>query len=210
MDDSSGRSALASLTAVRRALSSSGRGPSQERFLTALLSSLVLAPILVAPSLMLPEAGLPPGRAQDLVGCQLVEGTLQCVPGITADPQQQIRILEGTISADQKLEGVVEQGIAGLQRLVLQGQASQGSLVQAVINADALASLPPSAFHWYRRTPTDSRWLLIVGASGPSYRLQAADANARVMVVVAVPAPGGGSQRAASAPLGPVQARTAP
>ncbi len=160
--------------------------------------------------LLAPGVGLAPGRAQDLVGCQLIEGTLQCVPGITADPQQQIRILEGTIAADQKLEGAVEQNIAGLQRLELQGQASQGAMLRAVISADALASLPPGAFHWYRRTAKDSRWLLIVGATGPSYRLQPADANALVMVVVAVPAAGGGSQRAASAPLGPVLATTAP
>ena len=160
--------------------------------------------------LLAPGVGLAPGRAQDLVGCQLIEGTLQCVPGITADPQQQIRILEGTIAADQKLEGAVEQKIAGLQRLELQGQASEGNLLQAVISADALAALPPGAFHWYRRSPKDSRWLLIVGASGPSYRLQAADASARVMVVVAMPAAGGGSQRASSAPVGPVLAKTAP
>ncbi len=210
MVESSGRSALASLSAVRRALAPGGRSLIPGRSLAALLSPVLLSPLLVAPLLLAPGAGLAPGRAQDLVGCQLIEGTLQCVPGVTADPQQQIRILEGTIAADQKLEGAVEQTIAGLQHLELQGQASEGNLLRAVIRADALASLPPGAFHWYRRTAKDSRWLLIVGASGPSYRLQAADANARVMVVVAVPAPGGGSQRAASAPVGPVQAKMTP
>ncbi len=192
---------MASLSAVRRALFPSGRALIPGLSLAALLSPLLPAP--------LPGAGLAPSRAQDLVGCQILEGTLQCVPGITADPQQQIRILEGTIAADQKLEGAVETGIAGLQRLELQGQASEGKLLRAVITADALASLPPSAFHWYRRTPKDSRWLLITGAAGPSYRLQAADANALVMVVVAVPG-AGGSQRTSSAPAGPVQPRTTP
>jgi len=200
--DSLGRSALTFLSAVGCALSP-GRSPAT-RLSPRLLVPLLLSPLLVAPWL------LAPGRAQDLVGCQLIEGTLQCVPGITADPQQQIRILEGTIAADQKVEGAVEQKIAGLQRLELQGQASEGNLLRAVISADALASLPPSAFHWYRRSPKDSRWLLIVGASGSSYRLQAADASARVMVVVAVPAAGGGSQRAASVPVGPVQPKPAP
>ncbi len=206
--DSLGRSALTFLSAVGSALSP-GRSLAT-RLSPRLLVPLLLSPLLVAPWLLVPGAGLAPGRAQDLVGCQLIEGTLQCVPGITADPQQQIRILEGTIAADQKVEGAVEQKIAGLQRLELQGQASEGNLLRAVISADALASLPPSAFHWYRRSPKDSRWLLIVGASGSSYRLQAADASARVMVVVAVPAAGGGSQRAASAPVGPVQPKPAP
>ena len=201
---------MASLSAVRRVLVPGDRRLNPGRALAALLPPLLLSPLLVAPLLLAPAVGLAPGRAQDLVGCQLIEGTLQCVPGITADPQQQIRILEGTIAADQKLEGAVEQNIAGLQRLELQGQASQGAMLRAVISADALASLPPGAFHWYRRTAKDSRWLLIVGATGPSYRLQPADANALVMVVVAVPAAGGGSQRAASAPLGPVLATTAP
>jgi len=31
--------------------------------------------------------------AQDLVGCQLVGASLQCVPGVTETPQQQIRQL---------------------------------------------------------------------------------------------------------------------
>ncbi len=198
--ESLGRSALSFFSAIRRPLSPfsrAGRGLIPGLSLAALLSPLWLSPLL------LPGSALAPVRAQDLVGCQLIDGTLQCVPGITADPQQQIRILEGTIAADQKLEGAIEQGIAGLQQLELQGEASEGKLLRAVITADALASLPPSAFHWYRRTPQDSRWLLIGGASGSTYRLQAADTNARVMVVVAVPG-AGGSQRAASAPIGPV------
>jgi len=64
--------------------------------------------------LVVPTAGL----GQDLVGCQLLEGTLQCVPGTTASPQQQIRILEGEIQRDQALEGAVEQGIRALVPLV--------------------------------------------------------------------------------------------
>jgi hypothetical protein len=64
--------------------------------------------------LVVPTAGL----GQDLVGCQLLEGTLQCVPGTTASPQQQIRILEGEIQRDRALEGAVEQGIRALGPLV--------------------------------------------------------------------------------------------
>jgi cytolysin (calcineurin-like family phosphatase) len=66
-----------------------------------------------------------------------VDGQLSCVPGVSADPQAQIRALR--------------QQINGLQQLVLQGEAVQGAVLQAVAAADLLASLPPSAFHWYRR-----------------------------------------------------------
>lgn len=90
-----------------------------------------------------PGAGL---KAQDLVGCQLVQGTLQCVPGITADPQQQIQLLRQEIAGDQQIEGAVQQRIAGLNQLLLQGEARQGALLQATATADVLASLPPAPF----------------------------------------------------------------
>ena len=155
-------------------------------------------PLLLA--LLLPL----PLQAQDMVdGCQLVDGSLQCVPGVTADPQQQIRDLNQQINTDQKLETAVQQQINGLQQLVLQGQAAEGTLLQATLTADALAGLPASAFHWYRQPAGKSRWLLIQGASGPTYVLSQQDVNARVMVVVAVPS-AGGSLRQASAPVGPV------
>ncbi len=141
-------------------------------------------------------------RAQDLVGCQLVDATLQCVPGVTADPQQQIRILRRSIDADQQLEGAVEQQVAGLEALVLQGEARQGSLLRA----NALAALPPSAFHWYRLAPGRRHWQLIEGASGPTYTLTPADVAYEVMVVVAVPT-ATGSQRSSSPVVGPIMAK---
>lgn len=156
------------------------------------------APLLLA--LLLPL----PLQAQEMLdGCQLVDGSLQCVPGVTADPQQQIRDLNQQISTDQKLETAVQQQINGLQQLVLQGQAAEGNLLQATLSADAMAGLPPSAFHWYRLPVGQRRWLLIQGASGPTYVLSQQDVNTRVMLVVAVPN-AGGSQRQASAPVGPV------
>ncbi len=154
-------------------------------------------------ALLLPAVLADHACAQDLVGCQLVEGTLQCVPGITADPQQQIRILDGQIGVDQALEGAVEQRISGLRQLLLQGEARQGQLLRATLQADALADLPPSAFHWYRRSSDGSAWLLITAANGPSYKLVAADVGQQVMVVVALPSEAG-AQRSVSAPLGPV------
>jgi hypothetical protein len=52
--------------------------------------------------------------AQDLVGCQLVGATLQCVPGVTESPQQQIQQLQQQISSDLLLEGAVQQRIEGV------------------------------------------------------------------------------------------------
>jgi hypothetical protein len=160
-------------------------------------------PLLLA--LALPWAAPPAVRSQDLVGCQLVDGTLQCVPGLTADPQQQIRILEGQIQRDQVLEGAVEQSISGLRELVLQGEARVGQRLTARIDSDRIAGLPDSAYHWYRRPAGQGAWQLIPGASGASYTLGPADVSCLVLVVVAVPSEDG-SRRSASAPQGPVQA----
>ncbi|MFM7266775.1 MAG: hypothetical protein ACKOZW_14530 [Cyanobium sp.] len=162
-------------------------------------------PLLAA--LLLPLGFPGAGLGQDLVGCQLVQGTLQCVPGTTASPQQQIRILEGEIQRDQVLEGAVEQGIRDLGALVLVGDARQGQLLRATLSADRAANLPPAAFHWYRRAPARQRWELISGVSGPTYTPVAGDVAYQIMVIVALPTPSG-SQRSASAPVGPV--RSAP
>ena len=153
-------------------------------------------------------AAAPGLLAQDMLsGCQLVQGELQCVPGVSADPQQQIRDLRQQIATDQNLENAVQQRIEGLQQLVLLGELAQGSLLMANLAAglaqDPLITLPPGAFHWYRLPAGASQWVLINGASGPSYRLQPADVGSQVMVVIAVPA-AAGSQRQMSTPVGPV------
>lgn len=166
------------------------------RGMTAALASVLVSVLAVAPA----------GRSQDLVGCQLTDdGQLQCVPGVSADPQSQIRAMRQEISTDLQLEGAVQQQINGLQQLVLTGQAVEGQLLSATLVANSLAPLPPTAFHWYRLRPGSTGWVLISGASGPTYGLQPADVQARVMVVVAVPTQGGGSQRQASPALGPVR-----
>ena len=163
----------------------------------ALLLSLVAASTLAGQ--------VAPLQAQDLVGCQLVDGQLSCVPGVSADPQSQIRALRKEISTDLQLESAVQQQIDGLQQLELQGAAIQGQLLQATAVADALAALPPQAFHWYRRPAGTAAWVLITEASGPTYVLQPQDVSAQVMVVVAVTVPGGGAKRQASTVVGPVQ-----
>lgn len=156
-------------------------------------------------SLALGLALVPAVAAQDLVGCQLVDGQLSCVPGVSADPQAQIQALRQQISSDLQQESAVQQQINGLEQLVLQGEAVTGQVLQATAVADALAALPPQAFHWYRRTPGSSQWLLIVEASGSSYVLQPQDVSAEVMVVVAVATPAGVAQRQASPAVGPVR-----
>lgn len=148
-------------------------------------------------------AGLPPVRSQDLVGCSLVEGQLSCVPGVSADPQAQIRALRQQISDTLAAESSVQQQIEGLQQLVLLGEQAQGSLLVASLAQDPLVTLPAGAFHWYRLPAGGTSWMLIQGASGPTYRLQAADVGSQVMLVIAIPR-AGGSQRQASAVIGPV------
>ena len=147
---------------------------------------------------MLPLAG----RAQDLVGCSLVDGQLSCVPGVSGDPQAQIRALRGQISATLAQESAVQQQIEGLQNLVLSGEALQASL-----DADLLSSLPPTAFHWYRLSPGGSHWIWITSAQGTSYRLSASDLGSQVMLVV-VSGDGPAPQRQATPPVGPVRPGT--
>ncbi|WP_322758492.1 hypothetical protein [Synechococcus sp. CBW1107] len=160
-----------------------------------------LAGLILATAL--PLGGPAALKAQDLVGCQLIEGALQCVPGVTGTPQQQIRILRGEIGADQQLEGAVEQQIDGLRRLELQGEARVGSLLQATIVADGQAALAASQYHWYRLAPGRNHWELIAEASGPSYQPTTNDLAYEVMVVVVSETPNG-TRRLASAPVGPI------
>lgn len=147
-------------------------------------------------------------HAQDLVGCQLQDGTLQCVPGLDATPQEQIRILRGEIAADQQLEGAVEQRIEGLKQLVLQGQARVGGLLEASLqgeNAAALAAMGSALqYHWYRLAPGRSQWERIPQAQGASYSPTSNDLAYEVMVVV-VRSGGGSTQRVASPAVGPVR-----
>jgi len=145
-----------------------------------------------------------PGRSQDMLpGCQLVEGTLQCVPGLTADPQQQIRILRKEIAQQQNLAAAVQQTVDGLNGLVLSGQAAEGALLWASLQATSVAGIPASAYHWYRLVPGASNWTLIPGATGANYVPSAADVGNQLVVVLVVPQ-NNSIKRVASAPVGPV------
>ena len=50
-----------------------------------------------------------------LPGCRLENGSLQCVPGLTASPEQQIQVLDGQIDQGLQQEGHLEQTIEGLK-----------------------------------------------------------------------------------------------
>ena len=138
------------------------------------------------------------------MGCQLVGATLQCVPGVTESPQQQIRQFQKEISNDLQLEGAVQQQINGLQQLVLTGQTAVGALLTATAVADAQAALPSARYHWYRMKPGQRTWVLIEGAQGTTYVPGPVDVGQNVMVV-AVVNQNGVVKRIASQPIGPVQ-----
>jgi hypothetical protein len=145
-----------------------------------------------------------PAQGQDLVGCRLVEATLQCVPGVDESPQLQIQQMQQQISTDIQLEGVVQQRIDGLQQLVLAGDAAVGAALTATAVADAQAALPAANYHWYRIQPGQRTWVLIEGASGTTYVPGPVDIGQNIMVV-AVVKQNGQVKRVASQPLGPVQ-----
>ncbi|WP_259727296.1 hypothetical protein [Synechococcus sp. CS-1326] len=140
-------------------------------------------------------------QAQGMVpGCQLVDGSLQCVPGLTADPEQQIQILRKQISADQGLETVVNQQ----QALVQQALLARPALVGAVLSASLTGSgASPVDFHWYRIAPGQQSWQLIPEARGASYRLTMLDVGQQLMVV-SVSGAGTTTVRQSSQPVGPV------
>lgn len=148
----------------------------------------------------------PPARTQDLVGCSLVEGELSCVPGVSADPQAQIRALRQDIAVDLARQSAIQQGIDGLEALVLAGDARQGALLQAVGAATGLKDLQPQAFHWYRLRPGASHWIWIETAQGPTYQLTPADVGSQIMLVVVATDETGvaGVRRQATAPMGPI------
>lgn len=144
------------------------------------------------------------GDAQDLVGCQLVGASLQCVPGVNETPQQQIRQLQQQISNTIQLEGAVQQQIDGLQGLELAGNAAVGQLITATAVADAQATLPSVNYHWYRLQPGQRSWVLIEAAQGTTYVPDPVDIGQNLMVV-AVVTQNGLVKRVASQPIGPVQ-----
>jgi len=140
-----------------------------------------------------------------MVGCQLVGASLQCVPGVTADPQQQIKIMRQEISNDIQLEGAVQQQINGLQQLVLNGKAAVAQLLVATAQFDASIAVPQTNYHWYRFAPGQRSWVLIESAQGTTYVPAAIDIGQQV-IVVAVVNQNGKFKRVSAAPICPIRA----
>ena len=140
-----------------------------------------------------------------LPGCRLENGSLQCVPGLTASPQEQIHVLEGRISEDQKSEEQVEQNIEGLSRFVLEGDALEGQLLKAdlMLDGDAIESVH---IHWYRRKG-NGHWQLVANTSETTYQLGRDDLGRSLMAVLTVSTSDGNVNRTNSNVIGPITAR---
>jgi len=162
--------------------------------------SLALSVALAAlPTALAPRMAVAQGMLQ---GCQLIDGSLQCVPGLNADPEQQIQILQRTIGADQALEAAIGKESAATEQVLLSGSAVVGTLLSAAVAVTAGGGAAP-AFHWYRLAPDQRTWLLIPEAKGSTYVVVPADMGSQVMVV-SVRGAGASTLRTSSKPIGPV------
>ena len=160
--------------------------------------------IRLSPLLLVLMAGLPVGMsAQGLLpGCRLENGSLQCVPGLTASPQKQIQVLDGQINRDVQTEGHIEQAIEGLKRFELIGQAREGRLIKAELMLQG-GGFEEVHIHWYRRN-NQGNWQLVKTASESSYRVKPSDRGNQLMAVLVVKNSDGKVQRISSNVLGPV------
>ena len=137
------------------------------------------------------------------MGCQLIGGQLECVPGMDhLKPQQQIKVLKQQIDATSQRASELQADIQTLGELELAGEAIAGELLQARWLAANPGGPQPALIHWYRQG--ESGWLLIPAAEGPSYIAQPSDVGLELMAVAIVITPEG-HRRVASAPLGPVR-----
>ena len=137
-----------------------------------------------------------------LMGCQLIGGQLECVPGMDhLKPQQQIKVLKQQIDASSQRASELQAAIQTLGELELAGEAIAGQVIEARWLAAKPAGPKPTLIHWYRQG--ESGWLLIPGAIGSSYTAQPSDVGLELMAVAIVITPEG-HRRVASAPLGPV------
>ena len=137
-----------------------------------------------------------------LPGCRLVGGSLQCVPGLTATPEQQINVLNQEISADQQLEGRITQTIQGLKQFILVGKAEEGQLLRATFDLqnDPIESIH---IHWYQRQG-NGPWNLVCDAREETYRISQADRHRSLMAVLVVETSDGEVKRVSSNVVGPV------
>ena len=169
------------------------------------LKHLSSTPMFRATSLCLTlMAAVPFGASAQgmLPGCRLENGSLQCVPGLTASPEQQIQVLDGQIDQGLEQEGHLQQAIQGLQRFVLVGEAREGALLKAELQLQG-ADVDELDVHWYRRSG-QGNWTLVESGSGHSYQVGPQDRQDRLMAVLVVRGRDGKIQRISSNMIGPI------
>ncbi len=159
-----------------------------------------------ATALLLSWISLSPAatRAQGMLpGCRLENGSLQCVPGLTAAPEKQINVLNQEISTDVQLEGKITQTIRGLRKFVLVGEAKEGQILRAKfdLQADQIDSVH---IHWYQRQG-DGHWKLVSDISEETYQITKDDRGRKVMAVMVVETSDGQVKRVSSNVIGPIQ-----
>ena len=138
-----------------------------------------------------------------LMGCQLIGGQMECVPGMNhLSPQQEIKVLKQQTDATVKEASELQNAIKTLGQLELAGEAIAGDLIEARWLSTNPEAPQPTLIHWYRQG--SSSWLLIPAGVGPSYTPSQADVGLELLAVAIVVTPEG-HQRVASQPLGPVQ-----
>ena len=145
-----------------------------------------------------------PATAQGMLpGCRLENGSLQCVPGLTAKPEKQINVLNKEISTDIQMEGRITQTIHGLKNFVLVGEAREGKLLKAKfdLQGDEINSVH---IHWYQRQG-DGHWKLVSDRSEETYRISQTDRGGKVMAVMVVATSNGSVKRVNSNVIGPIQ-----
>ena len=102
------------------------------------------------------------------MGCQLIGGQLECVPGMDhLKPQQQINVLKQQIDATSQRATELQAAVQSLGEPELAGEAIAGELIEARWLAANPGGPQPTLIHWYRQG--ESGWLLIPGAVGSSY-----------------------------------------
>ena len=137
-----------------------------------------------------------------LPGCRLENGSLQCVPGLTASPEKQIQVLDGQIDQGLQQEGRLEQTIEGLKRFVLVGEAREGALLKAELSLQG-ADVDVVEIHWYRRSG-QGNWRLVESGSGRRYRIGPQDREDQLMAVLVVRSSDGNIQMISSNVIGPI------
>ena len=138
-----------------------------------------------------------------LPGCRLEGGSLQCVPGLTADPEQQINVLNQEVSKDIQTEGRITQTIQGLKEFVLIGEAKEGQLLKAKFDLQR-EQIKSVDIHWYQRQG-DGHWKLVSDRSEETFRISQADRGGKVMAVMVVETSDGAVKRVSSNVIGPIQ-----